>query len=187
MVAWNVIAILAGSCLAMMLVERSGVRTTFHTNFKGDLKRETRWWSQYGQGACTLFVAAIIWQLDTSRPSAGIALIVATFGASCISALLKRMLGRVRPERDDAGRFLGPSLKHANYRESFPSSHSAAAIAMTVTLAHLYPSAAATFWILGLGCALLRYLMNAHWPSDVLGGVALGAAVGNIVIHCWKL
>jgi membrane-associated phospholipid phosphatase len=52
---------------------------------------------------------------------------------------------------------------------------------MSVLLAQLYPPAAGVFWVLGIGCAVLRYLMDAHWPSDVLGGVALGAACGNIV------
>jgi membrane-associated phospholipid phosphatase len=182
MVSWTVIGILVIACFAMMLIERSGVRTTLQATFKGDIKRETRWWAQYGQGACTVFVAILLWQLDRTHTGAAVALIAATFGASGVCTLIKRSVGRVRPNRENAGKFLGPTLKHANFRESFPSSHSASAVAMTVLLAQLYPPAAVTFWVLGGGCAALRYLMDAHWPSDVLGGVAVGAACANIVV-----
>ena len=68
-------------------------------------------------------------------------------------------------------------MKHANYRESFPSSHSACAVALSAVLAAWYPQAAGTFWALAIICAALRYLLDAHWPSDVLGGCALGYAI----------
>ena len=47
----------------------------------------------------------------------------------------------------------------------------------SLLLAMLYPQAIATFWGLAVLCAGLRYLMDAHWPSDVLGGVALGYGI----------
>jgi membrane-associated phospholipid phosphatase len=37
-----------------------------------------------------------------------------------------------------------------------------------------------TFWVLALLCAGLRYILDAHWPSDVLGGIALGYAVAGV-------
>ena len=49
----------------------------------------------------------------------------------------------------------------------------------STVLADNYPPAAITFWILGIVTALLRYGMDAHWPSDVLGGAALGYAAGH--------
>jgi membrane-associated phospholipid phosphatase len=182
MMSWTAIGLLAVVCGIMMLIERSGVKTTLELAFKGDVKRETRWWAQYGQGACTVFAAVLLWQLDRRHTGAAIALPVATFGASIVCTLIKRSVGRVRPNRENAGKFLGPTLKHANFRESFPSSHSASAVAMSVMLAQLYPQAAVTFWVLGIGCAALRYIMDAHWPSDVLGGIALGGACANIVV-----
>ena len=94
---------------------------------------------------------------------------------------------RVRPGRENAGKFLGPSLKHANYRESFPSSHSACAVALTVALAYLYPQGVITFWALALICAGLRYVLDAHWPSDVLAGVAVGYGLAHLTIWGWEL
>jgi membrane-associated phospholipid phosphatase len=163
---------------ALMFAERSGAPVILALQFKGDLKRETRWFGQYGQAACTIVAALILWRLD-SRPlrynlNPAQLLLVTVFGTSFLCMVIKRLLGRVRPGHDHAGHFLGPTWRHANYRESFPSSHSACAVAMSTILAALYPPAALIFWALALICALLRYLMDAHWPSDVVGGVALG-------------
>lgn len=176
---------LIAACALLMVLESLGLPTTLALQFKGDIKRETRWLAQYGQFVCTAVVIALVYQLD--RPArhqqAAVAILVAVAGTSVVSTLVKRILGRIRPGREHAGKFLGPSLKHANYRESFPSSHSACAVALSVMLARLYPQATATFWALALICAVLRYIMDAHWPSDVFGGIALGYALANIAAN----
>jgi undecaprenyl-diphosphatase len=163
----------------MLVLERKGAKVVLSLSFKGDIKRESRWLAQFGQGACTLAIAAVIFRLDNQRrfkfhltPAA--LLLIGVFGTSLISTGIKRIFGRVRPNRENAGKFLGFTWRHENSRESFPSSHSAAAIATAVVLAQLYPPAALVFWTLGLICAVLRYLMDAHWPSDVLAGIAIG-------------
>ena len=128
-----------------------------------------------------------MWQLDPKpglKPIMVIACVLAT-SVSCL--ILKRLLGRVRPNRENAGRFLGPSFRHANHRESFPSSHSACAVALSAVLATLYPHGAPTFWALAIICALLRYLLDAHWPSDVLGGIALGYVIAVAVARATGL
>jgi membrane-associated phospholipid phosphatase len=166
---------------AMMLLERRGLATTLTLSFKGDVKRETRFVAQYGQMICTFFTALLIWQLDAQRGlRICLALWSAVIGVTIVGTIAKRMLGRARPRRENAGKFLGPSLKHANFRESFPSTHSASAVAYASVLAMAYPHGAITFWFLALLCAGLRYVMDAHWPSDVLGGIALGY-LGGIV------
>jgi undecaprenyl-diphosphatase len=165
----------------MMVLERRGVRTTLTLSFKGDVKRETRFLAQYGQLVCTFFTALLIWQIDVKRwfPICS-ALWSAVIGVTIVATIVKRILGRARPRSEHAGKFLGPSLKHANYRESFPSSHSASAMAYSTVLATAYPHAAITFYALGLTCAVLRYVMDAHWPSDVLAGIALGFLGGLV-------
>lgn len=168
---------LLGGCVVLMILETRGLPTTLALSFKGDVKRETRWLAQYGQSVCTAVAALLVWRLDTRRTAAPLAIIVAVAAASIFSMLLKRLLSRVRPGREQAGKFLGPSWKHANYKESFPSSHSASAVALSTVLAILYPAGLEIFWALALICAALRYLMDAHWPSDILAGIALGYAV----------
>jgi membrane-associated phospholipid phosphatase len=173
---WIIFGTLMAACFVMMLIERSGIRTTLVLNFKGDVKRETRFIAQYGQALCTIIALVLVLQLDRSRSGilAAKHLVIATIGISGLAMIVKRLTGRVRPNRPDAGKFLGPTWKHANARESFPSSHSANAVAMSAVLAMHYPAAAPTFWTLAIACAFLRYVLDAHWPSDVLGGIALG-------------
>jgi membrane-associated phospholipid phosphatase len=186
----TLLCILVGATGVLMLIERAGVPVVLALNFKGDLKRETRWLAQYGQGACTLAAAGIVWRLDGRVMRFGLTpaavLLIIVFGVSLVSTIIKRVVGRVRPGRERAGEFLGPTLGHANFRESFPSSHSACAVAMSVVLARLYPPAAGIFWGLAIACAGLRYLMDAHWPSDVVGGVALGYAAACLAAE-WMM
>ncbi|HEV8605669.1 MAG TPA: phosphatase PAP2 family protein [Tepidisphaeraceae bacterium] len=181
---WVIVGSLVALAGLLMVAERAGAPVVLALEFKGDLKRESRWLAQYGQGACTLVAAGLMLLLDPRRlkhdMQPGILLVIIVFGTSLICTILKRLLGRVRPGRDDAGKFLGPTWSHANFRESFPSSHSASAVAMSLLLARLYPPAALLFWALALICAALRYLMDAHWPSDVVAGIALGLAAGTV-------
>lgn len=178
---------LSTAAAATLLVERAGARMTLNLSFRGDLKRETRWLAQYGQAACALVAAGLIWSLDprTARHglSPAVMLLAAVFGTAAACIAVKKLVGRVRPRCAEAGQFLGPNLEHANYRESFPSSHSACAVAMTVVLCSLYPPAAALFWLLAVTCAGLRYMTDAHWPSDVLAGMALGYGGGMLALH----
>src|SRR5437762_1649470 len=128
---------LLAACGVMMLIERAGVPTTLKLTFKGDIKRESQFLAQWGQSVATPLVALLMWQLDPipAHRLAPLALLCAVLGTSASCFCLKRIFGRVRPNRENAGKFLGLSLKHANYRESFPSSHSACAVALSVFLA----------------------------------------------------
>lgn len=169
-------------CGLMMILERLGTPTTLQLSFKGDIKRETQWLAQYGQSVCTAVAAVLVWQLDPPNRKFALPLILAVVLASVASFIIKRLAGRVRPNRENAGKFLGPSLAHANHRESFPSSHSACAVALSVVLTHLYPQAATTWWTLALLTAALRYALDAHWPSDIIAGIAVGYAAGWLVL-----
>jgi membrane-associated phospholipid phosphatase len=180
-----VVAGLTLACGVMMIVERLGVPTTLQLSFRGDVKRETQWLAQYGQFVCTIAAAALIWQLDPADREFVVPLCIAVGSTSLSAFLLKRLFGRVRPKRDNAGRFLGPTWKHDNHHESFPSSHSACAVALTVGLSHLYPQAAAVFWTLAIITAVLRYVLDAHWPSDVVGGITLGYVLAWSVLHAF--
>ena len=161
-----------------MLLERHGVIGTLFLPFKGDVKRESRFLAQYGQFVCTAIVFLLVWQLDPSRDRKGriVPTVAAVILASMLAGLIKKLAGRVRPGRDDAGKFLGPSWKHDNACESFPSSHTACAVALSAGLSWMYPQAAITFWSLAVICGALRFLLDAHWPSDVAGGFAVGYA-----------
>ena len=174
---------LLAACAVFMVMEFRGLKTTLALHMKGDVKRETRWLAQYGQLVCTGVAGLLVWQLDPTPARGRRALVVmgTVAAVSVVAMLVKRLASRVRPGHEGAGTFLGPTLRHNNRHESFPSSHSAAAIALSIALSVLYPQAAVTFWGLALACAGLRYVLDAHWPSDVLAGIALGYGVAHLV------
>jgi len=171
---WWLVAGLITVTLVLLLVERRGVRTTLQLSFRGDIKRETAFIAQYGQSVCTPIVFILVWQLDPRKHVAAFALFSAVVGTALAGMVLKRLFGRVRPNREQAGQFLGPSFRHANHRESFPSNHTATSLALSTVLARFYPRAAVTFWALAVITAVLRYVQDAHWPSDITAGVLLG-------------
>lgn len=174
--SYAVIVGLVAACAALLVLESRGLRTTLALHFKGDIKRESRWFAQYGQFACTVVAAVLVLRLDPRGyvKSAMLGMVLTVLATSLVAMAIKRLVSRVRPGRENAGKFLGPQLTHANFRESFPSSHSACAVAMTVVLSTIYHDGAPVFWSLAILCAVLRYVLDAHWPSDVLGGIALG-------------
>lgn len=170
--------------VVLFLLEKSGVPLVLQLSFKGDVKRETLFLQQYGQSVAGPLTVLLVWQLDNDSKHwkcAGISVLAAS--VACF--ILKRLFGRVRPNRPDAGKFLGPSIKHANWRESFPSSHSACALAISVPLACFYHPAAWTFIGLAFVTALLRWVLDAHWPSDIWGGLSLGLISAAVTMHAF--
>ena len=179
------LAALVAATIVLMILERLGVPMTLELSFKGDIKRESAFLAQWGQSVATPLVGLLVWQLDKSDPKHALV----TFLGPCVATtgcfVIKRLAGRVRPNREGAGRFLGPSIKHANWRESFPSSHSACAVALSMSLAHFYPNGAMTFWALAGITAFLRFVMAAHWPSDITAGIAIGYVSAYSMIHAF--
>lgn len=181
------IAVLAVVCAVLMILESRGVRTTLNLQFKGDIKRESRWFAQYGQSACTPVAVILVWQMDPRHLQVALPIGVAVIATSVSVMILKRLIGRVRPGRENAGKFLGPTFKHANYRESFPSSHTACAVALSAMLTHFYPAGGPTFWTLAVICGLLRYVLDAHWPSDIVGGIIAGYVIAEATTMYFKV
>lgn len=176
---WTIAASLAALTGALVFVEQRKHPLTLRLSFRGDVNRETAFLAQYGQSIATPiagWLAAIAHDGDW-RIFAIVCLPVLM--TSIISMTLKRTLGRIRPNRENAGRFTGWSWRHSSKRESFPSSHSACAMALSVTLSHVWPQAAVVFWLLAGVTALLRYVNDAHFPSDIVAGTLLGLAIAQ--------
>jgi membrane-associated phospholipid phosphatase len=179
----TLLLVLIGATGALLLYERWRLPAALNLPIKGDIKRESWWIQQYGQSICTPVAALLIWELDPAEDATrkAVTLVASVALTSLACGVVKRLFGRVRPGREPAGRFLGPSfqLHGHSHRHSFPSGHTASALALTAILAAYYPHGWTTFWFLALACAGLRYILDAHWPSDIVAGMAVGYAVAH--------
>ena len=179
----TLLTILLAVTAVLLLAEHRRLPSALNLPIKGDIKRESWWLQQYGQSICTPVAGLLIWELDPAEDATrkAVTLVAAVALTSLACGILKRLFGRVRPGREPAGKFLGPSfqLHGHSHRHSFPSGHTASALALTAMLAAFYPHGWTTFWFLALACAILRYILDAHWPSDIVAGLAVGYVVAH--------
>lgn len=169
----------------------------------GDLRRELAFIGQFGAITSLIIVAWAVWALDPARRRRLPELAIAAVGASVGCLFLKMLIGRPRPKFDDPGVLLGPwgaypidpevGVRHAweigsgisSDLWAMPSSHTAAAVALSAILIGWYPRLRALAVTLAVLVALSRLLFGAHYPSDLAVGAAVGwiAGAGALRLH----
>jgi undecaprenyl-diphosphatase len=96
-----------------------------------------------------------------------------------IYVCLKHGIGRSRPYIDC------PDIRacaRALDRFSFPSGHALHAVSYAMIIAHHYPSLTLALWAFVVLVAASRVTLGLHYPSDVVAGGAIGAAVAGIIL-----
>lgn len=170
----------------------------------GDLKREIEFIQQFGDLVCVAIVFTAVALLDPAARRRVLDALAAVVASAVGYFVLKMALGRPRPLLHDPLHF-GPFTSHTLVQSgqtgsfyswefwrpvselwSMPSSHTAAATALAVVLARLYPRLWPLVGAIAVLVGLCRVTLNAHYPSDVVAGWALGLiAAGWAMDHHW--
>lgn len=143
---------------------------------------------QLGQGLGALvFVVLLPGALFAVRRwRSALFVLAAMVGSTLVAQLTKNLVDRPRPAADEAAGLYGPlfQVDHG----SLPSGHSVTMGFIIVAVAALIPPARRWIWwvagvLLAAGMVWQRTLINAHWLSDTLAGLAAGA--GSTLILWW--
>jgi undecaprenyl-diphosphatase len=73
-----------------------------------------------------------------------------------------------------------PPLASAPSRLSFPSAHATSSLAAATAMGRVSPGARGPLYALAAAICLTRPYLGMHYPSDVVGGAALGLAIGAL-------
>lgn len=127
-------------------------------------------------GYCVV-ITAIAWRSRRDEAYNHLRLFGAVAASGIIANIIKVIACRPRPplfieHSITAWKVLGFQVDYM--WNSFPSGHATTGLAIAVAGSATYPRLRYAFWIVGLGIALGRIMLNVHYLSDVLAGSLLG-------------
>lgn len=154
--------------------------------------RALSWYSELGDQPQMLTLSGGLLALglvrsDRRMARAGARMIAAHLLATWAKNFVKHRIDRSRPRsaKGANGHKPRPGRKESKEETSFPSGHSAGAIAVARAFAREYPEQArAAYGAAGL-IALAQIPRCAHYPTDVGAGLALGFAAEALVGRLW--
>ncbi len=108
--------------------------------------------------------------------------------ATLAKKTVKDRVDRWRP-REDSGKTVAPhkGSSQAKKLNSFPSGHSAGAMAVACAFAAEYPERRGAALAAAGAVGLAQVPSGAHYPSDVAAGLAIGAATGGALGLVWRM
>lgn len=135
-----------------------------------------------GAHGLVFLAIGVVAAIRLRRPLVAIVIVAANEVSSLSDSALKSVIGRERPPLAD------PKV-HALIPlppdPSMPSGHAMMAFSGAVILAAVLPRWRWPVLALAAGVALSRVYLGVHYPSDVVAGALLGAAVGALAV--WLL
>lgn len=124
-----------------------------------------------------VFSLAGAWKKRRDWRRLGLAILLAASVAGTVDNTIRMLTGRPRPSANLPDHFTGPHLMN-HYLQSFPSGHSASAMATAAVVAVTMPEVGIPFFIFSLGVPWSRVYMHDHYVSDVIVGGLIGLWFG---------
>ena len=130
-----------------------------------------------GNGGMVWILAIVVLLLSQKTRKAGIAAAVALVAEAVICACLKIVIARPRPFNIDRSieLLIAPPSDY-----SFPSGHTASSFACASAIRDAGLRYSVPAFILASMIAFSRIYLLVHYPSDILGGIILGFACGQL-------
>ncbi|WP_037679904.1 phosphatase PAP2 family protein [Streptomyces griseus] len=129
------------------------------------------------------FTVAGLMALFPGRPRRAAAIGVAAIGVASATANLlgKRLVRRPRPHRAEDSPFPG---RHVPMPESasFPSGHTASAVAFAAAVGPAWPAATVPLGLLACAVGYSRVHTGVHYPGDVIAGAVLGTGAAAVAL-----
>jgi membrane-associated phospholipid phosphatase len=185
---WGIFALAMVILVGCFAIDRP-VYEWFHANWNintrpipDHLKLATRMMRSLEDWGENIFIACVLyamWFLDRRHRSRVVLLIGTALLATLPVELVKRVVGRQRPDQTE-GRtvLLGPTFwNEGGDYQSFPSGHTASAAAYSGSLATFYPPLRPVAVGLAVGCGASRIWKERHFLSDCWAGGSLGFAL----------
>lgn len=203
--------VLAAACVAVAcLLPFDGAVMGFARRFQeggdlelgGDLRREMLFVQQWGDGVCIVLVLTAVYLLDRGRRGRLWDAVGAVVATAAAYQGLKILIGRPRPKFEDPLRFFasvdayevvveGERVQRHSWEFwrgissdlwSMPSSHTAAAMCLSVILVRMYPRLRWLVMPLAGVVGVCRVVFGAHYPTDVVAGLAVGYVVASLAM-----
>ncbi len=134
--------------------------------------------SALGNYAFVWIVLAIVMLFFAERRHVGVSLVIAiVLTGIVVGFIIQPLVGRIRPY--DAGIGVSAVMGVSRTGFSFPSFHAATSFAAAAVLASSLGRRAGIPAFIGAALiALSRMYLGVEYPTDILGGIAIGVLVG---------
>jgi undecaprenyl-diphosphatase len=154
-----------------------------HTSPSTEHAAEFITWGADGHLLCAL--ATGWWFYTRGKPAdqrrAADHVLLTTLVASALPHILKRVFDQERPDRRTIrGHWRGVPFS-GKRQDAFPSGHAVHIGALASAADRLPARQRNLVWAVGTGLVLTRVILLAHWASDVVAGLAVGALTERLL------